>query len=53
MKTKLWFFFSVVMFLVLPANFANAHCDTMDGPFVADARKAINDKHQFCEHIRL
>lgn len=30
------------MLLVLPANFVIAHCDTMDGPTVADARKAID-----------
>lgn len=29
------------MLLVLPANFVFAHCDTMEGPTVADARKAI------------
>jgi Family of unknown function (DUF6448) len=41
MKTKLILVISLVMLLVLPANFVNAHCDTMDGPTVADARKAI------------
>lgn len=41
MKTKLVLIISVVMLLVLPANSVIAHCDTMDGPTVADARKAI------------
>ena len=41
MKTKLILVISLVILLVLPANLANAHCDTMDGPTVADARKAI------------
>lgn len=41
MKTKLILVISLVILLVFPANFVSAHCDTMDGPTVADARKAI------------
>ena len=45
MKTKLFFIISLVILLVLPANFAFSHCDTMDGPVVADARKAIEQNN--------
>ena len=41
MKTKISLFITLVLMLVLPVNFANAHCDTKDGPTVADASKAI------------
>ena len=30
---------------ILPANFVIAHCDTKDGPVVADARKAIEQNN--------
>lgn|GEM_PF-153854 len=42
MKTKLLLIVSWVMLLVLQTNFVIAHCDTMDGPTVADAKKAID-----------
>lgn len=45
MKAKLCIIFSTMLFLVLPANFALAHCDTMDGPVVADAKKAIDQNN--------
>lgn len=45
MKIKLWFFLSVVMFQLVSVNHASAHCDTMDGPVVADARKAIDQNN--------
>ncbi|HET54798.1 MAG TPA: LysM domain-containing protein [Ignavibacteria bacterium] len=45
MKTKLILIISLVMMFVLPANFANAHCDTKDGPVVADARKALEQNN--------
>jgi hypothetical protein len=41
MKTKLILIISLVMFFVLPARLAIAHCDTKDGPVVADARMAL------------
>mgnify|MGYP001217338862 FL=1 len=41
MKTKLLLAISLVLLLFFPANFAGAHCDTMDGPTIADAKKAI------------
>ena len=41
MKTKFVVLVSMVILLVYPANFVSAHCDTMDGPTVADAKKAI------------
>lgn len=41
MKTKMILIISLVMLFVLPANLAIAHCDTQDGPVVADARKAL------------
>jgi hypothetical protein len=45
MKLKLISLISLVMLFVLHANFANAHCDTKDGPVVADARKALEQKN--------
>jgi len=45
MKTQLVLIISVIMVMVLPAKFASAHCDTMDGPVVADARKAIEQNN--------
>lgn len=31
----------ILLFLVLTTNITLAHCDTMDGPLVADAKKAL------------
>ena len=31
----------IVSLLILSTNVTFAHCDTMDGPLIADARKAI------------
>lgn len=45
MKTKLILIISLVILFVLPANFAFAHCDTKDGPVVADARKALEQNN--------
>jgi hypothetical protein len=45
MKTKLISIISLVMLFVLPVNLAIAHCDTMDGPVVADARKALEQNN--------
>ena len=45
MKSK--YLLSVAMILLASGlmNFAFGHCDTMDGPVVADARKAIDQKN--------
>lgn len=45
MKTKNILIISMVMTLVLQTNFAIAHCDTKDGPVVADARKALEQNN--------
>jgi hypothetical protein len=36
---------TVTLLLLLPVNLAFPHCDTMDGPVVADARKAIEQNN--------
>ena len=45
MKTKLILVISLVLLLVLPANFVRAHCDTKNGPVVGDAMKAIEQNN--------
>jgi Family of unknown function (DUF6448) len=45
MKTKLFLFISLLLLLVMSTNYAIAHCDTMDGPVVADARKALEQNN--------
>lgn len=45
MKTNLILKISLALLLVFLTNFVWAHCDTMDGPVVADARKAIEQKN--------
>lgn len=45
MKTKVISIILLVMMFVLYANFAIAHCDTKDGPVVADARKSLEQNN--------
>lgn len=41
MKIKIFSVILVLVLFVFPVNFVSAHCDTMDGPTVVDAKKAI------------
>lgn len=45
MKTILLRFVSITMIIHLTAGTMLAHCDTMDGPVVADARKALEQNN--------
>jgi hypothetical protein len=45
MKTKLIYSFAFILLLMFSCNFIYAHCDTKDGPVVADARKAIEQNN--------
>jgi hypothetical protein len=49
MKTNLILIFSLIVVLIIPAIFANAHCDTKDGPVVGDAKQAI--KHNNVNYV--
>ena len=42
-NTSFWIVAISAIFLVIP-QFASAHCDTLDGPVVKDAQKAIEGK---------
>jgi hypothetical protein len=35
----------IISMLILPTNVTFAHCDTMDGPLIADARKAMSQNN--------
>ncbi len=41
MKTKSIFYFALILLTAFAVNITFAHCDTMEGPVVADAKKAI------------
>lgn len=41
MKTKSIFYLALILLTVFTVKFSYAHCDTMEGPVVADAKKAI------------
>lgn len=45
MKTKSIHSFAFILLLMFSCNFIYAHCDTKDGPVVADARKAIEQNN--------
>lgn len=45
MKRKLIYHFVLVFLLMCSSSFSFAHCDTMDGPVVGDARKAIEENN--------
>jgi len=32
---------SILLLLIMSTNVSFSHCDTMDGPLIADARKAL------------
>ena len=44
-KKKSIYHFVIVFLLMCSSNFSFAHCDTKDGPVVADARKAIEENN--------
>lgn len=41
MKSKSIFYLTVILLTAFAAKFTYAHCDTMEGPVIADAKKAI------------
>jgi hypothetical protein len=45
MKTNNGFFLVLIVLLASPCRLAFAHCDTMDGPVIADAKKAIEQNN--------
>jgi hypothetical protein len=45
MKTKVFLCFVIVLISIFSSCLLFAHCDTMDGPVVADAKKAIDQNN--------
>jgi Family of unknown function (DUF6448) len=45
MKPKILFSFIIFVFSLISSDLLLAHCDTMDGPVVADAKKAIEENN--------
>lgn len=45
MRTKSIFYLAVILLTTFAVSFSYAHCDTMDGPVVADAKKAIEQNN--------
>jgi len=52
MKTKSIHSFAFILLLMFSCNFIYAHCDTKDGPVVADARKAIEQNNVINQCIK-
>ncbi len=45
MKTKSILYLAVILFTAFAMKFSYAHCDTMEGPVIADAKKAIEQNN--------
>jgi len=45
MKTKVYFLITLILVMLGNTHYMYAHCDTMDGPVVADAKQAIEQNN--------